>query len=132
MPITTVLDSKTGILIRTVTGSFTFEEIAAAHEESLTQPGITKNMTIIWDLRQADASGIYEEDVIRIVSFFARQNDNRKDYRAALVVSRDLEFGLARVYGVYAETESLPAEIKAFRSYEEALEWATASNTLTL
>ena len=78
-------------------------------------------MNVIWDLRDADTSKIYKEDVIRIARFFETYIKNGANYKAALVVSRDLEYGLSRMYQV--AVADLPAEIGIFRSLEEAKKW---------
>jgi len=66
MPVNTVIDKKAGVMIRTVTGELTFEDIKSSYEASLIRPDFQMNMHVIWDLRDADASKIYKEDVIKI------------------------------------------------------------------
>jgi hypothetical protein len=126
MPVETVIDNKIGLMIRTVTGELIFEEIKSAFEASLTHPDFHKDMHVIWDLRNADASKLYQQDVIRIARYFEAQLKNRVDYKAAIVVSRDLEYGLSRMYQV--AVADLPAKIAIFRRLEDAKKWVTASD----
>jgi hypothetical protein len=68
-------------------------------------------MHVIWYLRDADASKIYKEDVIKTIRYFETHKKNRDEYKASLVVSRDLEYGLSRMYQV--AVADLPAEIES-------------------
>ena len=124
MPVETMIDKKIGLMIRTVTGELIFEEIKSAFEASLINPDFHKNMHVIWDLRNADASKLHHQDVIRIARYFESQLKKRMDYKAALVVSRDLEYGLSRMYQV--AVADLPATIGIFRRIEDAKKWVTA------
>ena len=124
MPVETVIDKKIGLMIRTVTGELIFEEIKAAFETSLTHPDFQKDMHVIWDLQNADASKLYQQDVIRIARYFESQIKKRMDYKAAIVVSRDLEYGLSRMYQV--AVADLPAKVGIFRRLEDAKKWVAA------
>ena len=118
MPLKTVIDKKTGVMIRTVTGEITFEEIKSSYEASLTHPDFQNDMHVIWDVRNADPSNFQREDIIRIARYFESQLKDRGDYKAAVVVSRDLESDLTKVYQVAAA--DLSPKIGIFRSFEEA------------
>ena len=126
MPVNTVIDKKAGVMIRTVTGELTFEDIKSSYEASLIRPDFQMNMHVIWDLRDADASKIYKEDVIKIARYFETYIKNGDEYKAALVVSSDLEYGLSRMYQV--AVADLPAEIGIFRGLEEAKKWVGESD----
>jgi len=121
MPIKTVIDKKTGVMIRTVTGVITIEEIKSSYEASLTHPDFQDDMHVIWDVRDADASKYHRRDIIRISRYFETQLKDRADYKAAVVVSRDLESDLTKVYQVAAA--DLYPEIGIFRSLKEAKKW---------
>ena len=126
MPVKTVIDNKTGVMIRTVTGEITFEEIKSSYEASLTHPDFQMNMQVIWDVRDADASKFQRRDIIRIARYFETQLKDRADYKAAVVVSRDLESDLTKVYQVAAA--DLSPKIGIFRSLEEAKKWVKAAD----
>ena len=125
MPVKTVIDKKTGVMIRTVTGEISFEEIKSSYEASVTHPNFQKDMNVIWDVRDADASKFDNQDVIRIARYFETQLKDHADYKVAVIVSRDLEFGLSRTYQVAAA--DLPAKIEIFINLEDAKKWVTGS-----
>ena len=78
-------------------------------------------MHIIWDVRDAGPSNFQREDIIRIARYFEAQLKDRGDYKAAVVVSRDLESDLTKVYQVAAA--DLSPKIGIFRSLAEARKW---------
>ena len=125
MKVHTVVDKKTSVMIHTVTGKMTFEEIKSSYEAVLTHPDFKDNLNSIWDLRDADVSKFDSQDVIKIARFFETQTKNRTKYKAAIIVSRDLEYGLSRKYQVAAA--DLPAKIGIFIDLEEAKKWVTGS-----
>jgi hypothetical protein len=125
MPVETVIDKKTGVMIRTVTGEISFEEIKSSYEASLTHPDFQKDMNVIWDVRDADASKFDSQNVIRLARYFETQLKDRADYKVGVIVSRDLEFGLSRTYQVAAA--DLPAKIEIFINLEDAKKWVTGS-----
>ena len=126
MIVNTFVDKKASAMIRTVTGEITFEEIKSSYEASLTHPDFQRDMHSIWDVRDADASKFDSQDVIRIARYFETQIKNRADFKAGVVVSRDLEYDLSKVYQVAAA--DLPPKIGIFRSFEEAKKWVGESD----
>ena len=97
MIVNTFVDKKAAVMIRTVTGEITFEEIKSSYEASLTHPDFQRDMHAIWDIRDADASEFDSQDVIRIARYFETQIKNRAEYKVAVIVSRDLEYGLSKI-----------------------------------
>lgn len=126
MIVNTVVDKKAAVMIHTVTGEITFEEIKSSYAASLTHPDFQKDMNVIWDVRDADASKFDSQDVIRIARYFETQLKNRAEYKVAVIVSRDLEYGLSRTYQVAAA--DLPAKIGIFINLEDAKKWVMESD----
>jgi hypothetical protein len=83
-------------------------------------------MNSIWDLRDADASKFDSHEVIKIARYFETQIKNRAKYKAAVIVSRNLEYDLAKLYQVAAA--DLPAKIGIFYNLDEAKKWVTGSD----
>jgi hypothetical protein len=121
MTVNTVLDKKASVAIHTVTGEITFQEIKSSYESVCSHPDFQENMNSIWDIRDADASKFDSQEVIRIARYFETQTKTRAKYKAAVIVSRNLEYGLSRKYQVAAA--DLPAKIGIFINLEEAKKW---------
>jgi len=121
MIVNTFVDKKTSVIIHTVTGKITFAQIKSSYEALLSHPDFQKNMHIIWDVRDADPSKFEREDIIGIARYFEAHLKDRGYYKAAVVVSRDLESDLTKIYQVAAADFS--TKIGIFRSIEEAKKW---------
>ena len=126
MIVNTVVDKKASVMIYTVTGKMTVEEIKSSYESVRSHPDFQENMNSIWDLRGADASKFDSQDVIKVARYFETQTKNRAVYKTAVIVSRDLEYGLSKIYQVAAA--DLPAKIGVFNNLEEAKKWITGSD----
>jgi hypothetical protein len=125
MIVNTVVDKKSSVMIHTVTGKITFEEIKSSYEAVLTHPDFKDDFNSIWDIRDADASKFYSHDVIKIARYFETQTKTRAKYKVAVIVSRDLEYAISRKYQVAAA--DLPARIGIFIDLEEAKKWVTGT-----
>jgi len=127
MIVNTVVDKKAEIMIHTVTGNMTYEGIKSSYEAALlTHPDFQDDMNSIWDIRGADASKFDSHDVIKIARYFETQTKNRAEYKTAVIVSKDLEYGLSKIYQVAAA--DLPAKIGIFNNLEAAKEWVAGSD----
>ena len=126
MIINTSVDKEAAIMIHAVTGKVTFEEIKSSYAASVTHPDFRKDMNVIWDIRDADASNFDSHDVIRMARYFEVQLKNRAAYKVAVIVSRDLEYDLSRTYQVAAA--DLPTKIDIFTNLEDARKWVTGSD----
>ena len=125
MKVDTVVDKKASVMIHTVTGKMTFEEIKSSYEAILSHPDFQENMNSIWDLRDADASKFDSIDIIKMARYFETKEKNRAKYKAGIIVSRDSEYGLSRKYQV--ATADLPAKVDIFINLEEANRWVTGA-----
>ena len=126
MIVNTFVDKKASVIIHTVTGEITFENIKSSYEAILSHPNFQEDMSVIWDIRDADASKFNSQDVIRLARYFETQLKSRAKFKVAVIVSRDLEYGLSRMYQVAAA--DLPAKIGIFINLEDAKKWITGSD----
>ena len=125
MKVNTVEDQKNAIMIHTVTGEITFNEFRSSYEAISLHPEFQEDMNSIWDIRNADASKLDRQDVMRIARYIETQLKNRAKFKAAVIVFRDLEYDLSRIYQV--ASADLPAKIEIFNNLEEAKKWVMES-----
>jgi hypothetical protein len=123
MKVNTVVDKINSAMIHTVTGEITYEGINSSYQSVITHPDYRDEFNSIWDIRDADASRFDSHDVIKIARYFEGQTKNRKRYKVAVIVSRDLEYAVTKKYQVAAA--DLPARIGIFNNLEEAKKWIT-------
>ena len=121
MIVKTVVENA--VIIHTVSGEMTFEEIKSSYEAILSHPDFQDDMNSIWNIRDADASKFDSQEVIRLARYFETRIKNRAEYKTAVIVSSDFEHGLSKMYQVAAA--DLPAKIGIFNNLEEAKKWVT-------
>ena len=126
MKVNTVVDQEALTMIHTVTGEMTLDEIKSSYEAILSHPEFQEGMNSIWDMRNADASKFDRQDVIRVARYFETQFKNRAKFKVAVIVIRDLEHDLSKIYQVAAA--DLPAKIGIFNNLDEAKKWLAGSD----
>jgi len=82
---------------------------------------ITKNT--LWDFTKADMSKITTGEYRDIANVAAKFAHLREGGKAALVLPKDLSYGLGRMFETFSEIENIPYEIRSFRGIDEAREW---------
>ena len=82
--------------------------------------GYRRDATVIWDLEQAEIE-MSPRQITELVRFLVHRPKARGG-KHAVVVSRDLDFGLARVAEGYAEAW-LETEFMVFRNRGDADRW---------
>ena len=107
----------------TVSGILTCEEIIHALEDFF-KHGCTPDL--LWDFTDAHPSGITQSEMEQIIIVAKSYAHLRKNGRTALVVNRDLSFGLSRMYETLSEVKEHPIHHRVFRDMDKALAWLTS------
>ena len=108
----------------TTRGEASLEGFDAWVQEGLSDPRYREGMSIIIDHRALDWSGISLGDVHERLELFRRETDRVGRIRAAMVMRAVVDFGLARMYQAYIETQpNLLIEVGVFLSIEDARKW---------
>ena len=119
MPFTHVSDAAPHIVRTTAHGLIRFDDLAA-HLQTLMDAGVARVPQLI-DARDAEHD-LPASDIRRLVELVS---DLRATHgfgnRAALVVSRPVQFGMARVYGALAQ--KVDPDFAVFRDLGEAEVW---------
>lgn len=114
------VDRELGLTVIAVRGDVPAGEIELVLEAFYAE---APTPLLLWDLSQADFAGLAPADLRRLILLAKRRAHLREGGRSALVASRDLEFGMARMGEILAEVLEHPAPHKAFRTRDEALAW---------
>jgi hypothetical protein len=113
-------DPATGIWTIRLSGVVTPQEVLDAYAEMRASPAFVPEAPRLWDARETDAAPIVESiDLVRI----ARSPGSSVPHRVAVLVHRDVDFGMSRVYQAHAEYAKRPGETRVFRDQAEALAW---------
>ena len=111
-----------GPLIFTASGAITGKEVLQALRELLNDPECKTSMDILWNFRAVTTRIVDAQEIKDLVNFIRTNQTKRgSDYRVALVVSRDMDYGLVRMYKAYSQ--DLPFQLRIFEELEEAESW---------
>jgi hypothetical protein len=114
------LNEELGVIVLRYRGNVDVAEIRHAFDEMVRLPGFQEGISLVADFRDTMSPLTGEE--VQDLAYYAKQND--ADWgvtKWALLASRDLTFGLARMYS------SLTADYKVttsvFRDAKKADDW---------
>jgi len=121
MPMTFQVDRPKDLTIFTVIGDVEFDELVHTHN-SYGDAGLTRFE--IYDLRNGTLESFTSEQMNQLAIVGKASIDLRpKGCKTALVVSKDIDFGMGRVYQALSEIEGVTWETEIFRSMDEAYQW---------
>ena len=111
-------DRETGIPIVTIVGDMTpdmFDEFLSVISNT---PLYRDSDGCLWDLRRV--SDFFPTMAIRYLAASIKQA-TKSPRRTAIVVERDVHFGLARMFAIRCEQPGVTRRV--FRDYEQARDW---------
>ena len=115
-----VVDSQNDLSVFTVNGELTADEIIEQVEEYYTQH---PTKLVLWIMGDVDLSAVTGAGIEKIIQTAKKHTGKREEGKTAIFGSRDIEYGLARMYEAYTGFENLPYEYKVFKDVDEAKEW---------
>ena len=122
MPIHRSIDTESNLVTLVCSGTLKKGAIKTAFLEMLNDPAFQPGTNVLWDFRGIEAEAPSEK---AIVSFSAMVKENQarrgSGYKVAMIVDRELYFGLIRMYQAYSG--ELPFDLMIFRSMKEASRW---------
>jgi hypothetical protein len=116
----TRIDRDHDLTINTAEGPLVIDDIIAAVTDYLESDATTK---VLWDFRHADGSAIQLDDLIQLQHIVRRKAAGKAKRKVALVVARDLGFGLSRMAGSQAEIAGIEVAYYVTRKLEDAMAW---------
>ncbi len=126
MTVTTEIHVDAGVVVNTVIGTLSSNDIMATLRELFADPRFLPGMGIVWDLRSGAVDRRLSGTGIQALrAFVASRTEARGRGRLAIVVSRDVDYGVGRMFEAY--TDGLGIERCVFRDSDEAVCWASAS-----
>ncbi|NOQ97478.1 MAG: hypothetical protein GQ561_04865 [Calditrichae bacterium] len=122
MDISTHIDHKAGIRQHKVSGLIDIEKLKIFLKGLYTTPDLEPNMDVVWDLGEADFSAVSSSDVRAVKELVVKYWGVGGKSKAALVVSRELDFGLTRMYESLM-SGATTSKVMVFKNLKEAYEW---------
>ena len=120
MGIKTIKDGKQDLTVHEATGLISEADMYEAQQKFFKKDPTT---LLLWDMSEADVSLLTSDFLRKIVQKAGQLGVLRQRGRTAVVAPEDLQFGLARMSGVFSEMESASYSFCPFRTREEALQW---------
>lgn len=122
----THIDSANRIARIRITGAFDVSRFSAIVTDIMEHPDFIPGMPAVWDMREAELGHVTEQEMRSIGDQSQHLAERRGNARAALVVSDDFRFGMARMTQVLGKSPNL--EMAIFRDLVSAEDWATESS----
>ena len=113
---------ETGYFIIKTRGDTTPDDIEASLLQVFTSPDWSNGKNILYDNRLENLDKLSSDDVQRISLKFTQFNDKLANSKIALVMSKDVAYGLARMWENYTETTAT-FKTNIFRTIDNALQW---------
>ena len=102
MPIELKYDQNKKILLVTVIGQITLDEIASAFQKITSSDQFSPNVDALWDMRQSDFTAA-DESLWREIIEIRKQYPERSNYSSAIIASDKFAYGMIRMYEMISE-----------------------------
>jgi hypothetical protein len=83
----------------------------------------TVTKLVLWDIVQADLSELKTDDIRDDAKRTKGLADGRSGGRTAIVTGNAFEYGMSRMLEAFYDLESVPFEVQAFHTIDEAMQW---------
>ena len=113
---------ETGYFIIKTRGDTTPDDVEASLLQVFTSPDWSNGKNILYDNRLENLDKLSSDDVQRISLKFTQFNDKLANSKIALVMPKDVAYGLARMWENYTETTAT-FKTNIFRTIDNALQW---------
>jgi hypothetical protein len=121
MAITYAIDSGLGVVFTKATGVLTDDELVAHKQDLLRDPAFKPGMVELSDVRGVERLEVTPEGIRRFVAQDKASADQLRGFKLAIVASKDVVYGMARMYEL--RTDGDPLLVNVFRDMEEARTW---------
>ena len=101
-------------------GRLTFPEIQAEVVNFSSKYPVSK---VLCDLTRGTVSDLTSREIEGILEIIGQKLESGAGGKAAIVALAGVDYGLARMFGTFAEIANLPIEVKVFRTSEIAHQW---------
>jgi len=126
MSVEIVVEPESGVAIASCSGVFGLEESRAGVSKLWRTQG-WPGRAVVWAYLEAEFA--LSTDDIRELAYFVKKNQPAPPARVAFVTQREIDFGLARMFGAYRDEPD--TAFRVFREIDEAIRWARGESEPT-
>lgn len=121
MPIRTVLDDPSGIIMQIVTTSLITQEVINAQRDLYLTAGHDPIKAVLWDLREGNPAGTNNSEIEKMVHQSSGFWNKMSGGRTAILANSGDGIAMGRMYKSLAA--AMPRWIQVFHDYDEAIAW---------
>jgi hypothetical protein len=114
------VDTQHNLTIHRASGKITSQELLSSINSFYDG---SPTLYTLWDFSKAALSSISNESIRQMFSLVQNRGTNRQNGKTAIVATKDLEYGMSRMFQIMSTDNEFPFTIKVFRSYDEAIQW---------
>ena len=114
------IDEEKNIAHIKLSGVLSSKAIIDAFDLAVADKRYKDGMGRLWDFRDADLSSLESETVISMAQYSSKYPSGINDVKVAFLVSREIEYGLSRMFQMTSESKT---PIQVFRVLDEAEKW---------
>ena len=114
------IDEEKNIAYIKLSGLLSEKVIISAFDLTVSDKRYKKGMGRLWDFRDSDLSSLGSVTITEMAQYSIRFPPGINDVKVAFVTSRDLEYGLSRMFEIMSKATT---PILVFRVMDEAEKW---------
>ena len=114
------IDEEKNIAYIKLSGLLSKKVILSAFDLIVSDKRYKNGMGRLWDFRDADLSSLDSETITEMAQYSLRFPPGINDVKVVFVTSRNLEYGLSRMFEMSSEAMT---PIRVFRAMDEAEKW---------
>lgn len=123
MKIETTINLKSKIRIHTLSGAFEFDALYSVLEDIYMDPEFDPELNSLWDMTSlAGLQLITPDELKKLVAYVSKERSQYGALKTAVVVSKKIDAGIARVYEMIMKSDSYN-EVMVFKDRAKAEEW---------
>lgn len=115
-------DSETSYLQITLLGIFNVTDLETCYKDFLQNPNWESGTDILWDCTKCDLEHLSSNDMKGIGLMTEKYKVHRGPGKAAWVVGKEVDFGLARMFEIINEGKVI-FNFRVFRTMDEGKSW---------
>ena len=122
MEISIYIDPRADVREHKVSGLIDIQQLKDFLKKLYETPDFNPNMSVIWDLGEADFSAVSSSDVRSVMDLVGKYWGVGGKSKAALVVAKEVGFGLTRMYEILMSSATT-SKVMVFKTMDEARKW---------
>lgn len=123
MKIRTEINQKKNVRVHILSGEFNVDSLFNTLTDIYSSLPLSAEMNVLWDLRGAEGiSSLASNQLNEVVGLVGNKWGANRKNKAALVVSKEVDFGQANVYEMQLKNQSL-SKFRVFKDIKKAIQW---------